>query len=81
LIYLAGWLLGGLIDPPQWLRTLWASAGLVIFGGLAMVWFSRLESEEIPPGGLAVGLGADLYFLGLNIAVAVRMLTILLKIA
>jgi hypothetical protein len=73
-VYLAGWGLGGLFDPPEWLRILWTSAGLVIFGSLAAVWFSQLKPEEIPPGGLAVGLGADLYLLGLSITVGAQVL-------
>jgi FtsH-binding integral membrane protein len=77
-IVLAGWLIGGLLHPEEWLRILWACAGLVIFGGLAAVWFSRLGSEEIPPRGLAVALGCDLYLLGLNIAVAGQVLIDLL---
>lgn len=73
-IYLAGWLIGGLLRPDELLRILWACAGLVVFGGLATVWFSRLGSEEIPPRGLSVALGCDLYLLGLNIAVAGQVL-------
>jgi hypothetical protein len=73
-VYVAGWLPGGLLNPADWLRIIWAIAGLVIFSGLATVWFSRLESEEIPPRGLSFQQGCDLYLLGLNIAVAGQVL-------
>lgn len=66
-VYLAGWMIGGLINPAEWLRILWASAGLVIFGWLVAVWFSQLSAQEIPPRGLAITQGCDLYLLGLSI--------------
>lgn len=75
-IYLLGWIFGGLLDPPGWVRICWAGAGLIIFGGLVAVWFSQLGSEEIPPRGLAVAHGIDLYLLGLNIAVAGQVLLV-----
>jgi FtsH-binding integral membrane protein len=77
-VYVAGWLIGGLINPAEWLRILWASAGLVIFEGLVAVWFYKLSAQEIPPRGLAVAQGIDLYLLGLNIAVAGQVLLFLL---
>ena len=77
-IYLAGWILLVMLNPAAWLRALWSGAGLVIFGGLVVVWFSELGDEENPVRGLAVPQGCDLYLLGLNIAVAARVLLLYL---
>ncbi len=67
-----------LLNPADWLRAVWAGAGLVIFGFLLVIWFSELAGEEKPSRGLAVSQGTDLYLLGFNIAVAARVLLLYL---
>ncbi len=77
-IYLLGWLAFMLLNPADWLRAVWAGAGLVIFGLLLVVWFSDLTGEKKSSRGLAVSQGTDLYLLGFNIAVAARVLLLYL---
>jgi hypothetical protein len=72
-IYLAGWLLLLALEPALWLVTVWAGAGVAIFGGLIVVWYAQLGAME-SARSLAVPQGSDLYLLGLNIAVALQML-------
>jgi hypothetical protein len=78
--YLAGWLLILIWDPALWLRVLWVIAGVIIFTGLAVVWFSEWEGKETPVGVLAVPEGCELYILALNIAIALRVLLAFLPI-
>ncbi len=78
--YLAGWLLILIWDPALWLRILWIVAGAILFTGLAVIWFSEWEGKENPVGVLAVPEGSELYILGLNIAIALRVLLALLPI-
>ena len=75
-LYLAGWFLVVVLDPAAWLRVLWSGAGVVLFGCLLAVWFSELWGGDSSGGGLAVPQGCDLYLLGLNIAVAARVLLV-----
>jgi FtsH-binding integral membrane protein len=73
-LYLAGWFLVVVLDPEAWLRALWSGAGVILFGCLLTVWFSELWGEDRTGKGLAVPQGCDLYILGLNIAIAARVL-------
>jgi hypothetical protein len=78
--YLAGWLLILIWDPALWLRILWVVIGVIIFTGLAVIWFSEWEGKEITSGVLAVPEGCELYILALNIAIALRVLLAFLPI-
>lgn len=70
--YLLGWILLALLDSSTFLQTLWAFAGLVIFGGLAATWFANLMTSEEQPNN--VSLAIDLFIVGLNLFVAGRVL-------
>ena len=72
-VYLVGWVVSVPLDPAAELRAAWAGAGLAIFLCLAVVYFSRLAIGE-PGRGLAVAPGSDLYLVGLNVAIALRIL-------
>jgi hypothetical protein len=54
------------------LQTIWAFAGLIIFGGLAATWFANLMTSEEKPNN--VSLAIDLFIVGLNLFVAGRVL-------
>lgn len=71
-IYLLGWVLLALTDSSSTLQTLWAAAGMVIFGGLAASWFANLVTTEQQSSN--VSLAIDLFVLGLNLFVAGRVL-------
>jgi hypothetical protein len=79
--YLAGWLIILIWDPAVWLRILWVVTGAILFTGLAVIWFSEWEGKETPVAVLAVPEGCELYILGLNIAIALRVLLAFLPIA
>ena len=70
--YLLGWVLLALLDSSTMLQTIWAFAGLIIFGGLAATWFANLMTSEEQPN--TVSLAIDLFIVGLNLFVAGRVL-------
>ena len=70
--YLLGWILLALLDSSTMLQTIWAFAGLIIFGGLAATWFANLMTSE--EHQKHVSLAIDLFILGLNLFVAGRVL-------
>ncbi|MGD8814845.1 MAG: hypothetical protein PVI78_10260 [Anaerolineales bacterium] len=80
-LYLAGWLLIVIWNPATWMRLTWAVSGVIFFSGLALVWFSELEGKHNPAGSLAVPEGCELYLLGLNIAIALRVLVGMVPLA
>ncbi len=54
------------------LRAWWAGAGLLVFAGLAVIWFADWPArEERDPAG---GPAAELYLIGLNLALAANAL-------
>lgn len=70
--YLMGWAVIAFMNLDPVLTTAWAGAGVLIFTGLAAAWFSSLESQlDAQPGP---ALGVDLFFLFLNLTVALRVL-------
>lgn len=70
--YLLGWILLAMLDSSTMLQTIWAFAGLIIFGGLAATWFANLMTSEEHQNN--VSLAIDLFILGLNLFVAGRVL-------
>lgn len=70
--YLLGWVVIALMGLDPVFTTAWAGAGVLIFAGLAVAWFASLESQlDAQPGA---ALAVDLFFLFLNLTVAVRVL-------
>ena len=70
--YLMGWAVIAFLGLDPVFTTAWAGAGVLIFSGLAAAWFSSLESQlDAQPGP---ALGVDLFFLFLNLTVALRVL-------
>jgi len=71
--YLMGWAVIAFMDLDPAFTTAWAGAGVLIFSGLAAAWFSSLESQlDAQPGA---ALAADLFFLFLNLTIALRVLS------
>jgi hypothetical protein len=68
------YILGAWLFPvePGNLRAWWAGAGLLVFAGLAVIWFADWPAREArdPAGGPA----AELYLIGLNLALAANAL-------
>ncbi len=71
--YLMGWAVIAFLGLDPVFTTAWAGAGVLIFTGLAAAWFSSLESQLDDQSGPA--LAADLFFLFLNLTIALRVLT------
>lgn len=71
-VYLLGWVLLAVTDSSPTLQTLWALAGMAIFGGMAAAWFANLMTTEQQSSN--VSLAIDLFVLGLNLFVAGRVL-------
>ncbi len=70
--YLLGWAVIAFTGLDPVFTTAWAGAGVLIFAGLAAAWFSSLETQlDAQPGA---ALGVDLFFLFLNLTVALRVL-------
>lgn len=70
--YLLGWAVIVFMSLDPVFTTAWAGAGVLIFTGLAAAWFASLEAQlDAQPGA---ALGVDLFFLFLNLAVALRVL-------
>jgi len=70
--YLMGWAVIAFMGLDPVFTTAWAGAGVLIFSGLAAAWFSSLESQlDAQPGA---ALAADLFFLFLNLTIAIRVL-------
>ena len=68
--YLMGWAVIAFLGLDSVFTTAWAGAGVLIFSGLAAAWFSSLESQlDAQPGP---ALAADLFFLFLNLTIALR---------
>ena len=68
--YLMGWAVIAFLGLDPVFTTAWAGAGVLIFTGLAAAWFSSLESQlDAQPGP---ALAADLFFLFLNLTIALR---------
>jgi hypothetical protein len=68
--YLMGWAVIAFLGLDPVFTTAWAGAGVLIFSGLAAAWFSSLESQlDAQPGP---ALAADLFFLFLNLTIALR---------
>ncbi|MEA1976715.1 MAG: hypothetical protein U9N80_02305, partial [Chloroflexota bacterium] len=71
--YLMGWAVIAFMGLDPVFTTAWAGAGVLIFSGLAAAWFASLESKLIVQPGAA--LAADLFFLFLNLTIALRVLS------
>jgi hypothetical protein len=71
--YLMGWAVIAFLGLDPVFTTAWAGAGVLIFTGLAAAWFASLESQLDDQSGPA--LAADLFFLFLNLTIALRVLT------
>lgn len=70
--YLLGWAVIAFLGLDPIFTTAWAGAGVLIFAGLAAAWFASLEPQlDAQPGA---ALAVDLFFLFLNLTVAVRVL-------
>jgi hypothetical protein len=71
-IYLFGWVVVAVLHlPPGWILA-WAAGGLVVYGGLSATWFAGFDPVPADPSGTAWAV--DLYLLGLNLAIAARVL-------
>ena len=70
--YLMGWGVIAFLELDPVFTTAWAGAGVLVFSGLAAAWFSSLETQlDAQPGA---ALGVDLFFLYLNLTIAIRVL-------
>ncbi|MFA9403727.1 MAG: hypothetical protein ACERKY_11765 [Anaerolineales bacterium] len=70
--YLMGWAVIAFLGLDPVFTTAWAGAGVLIFSGLAAAWFASLESKLDTQSGPA--LAVDLFFLYLNLTIALRVL-------
>ena len=70
--YLMGWAVIAFLGLDPVFTTVWAGAGVLIFTGLAAAWFSSLESQMDAQPGPA--LAVDLFFLFINLTIAIRVL-------
>lgn len=70
--YLMGWVVIAFLGLDPVFTTAWAGAGVLIFSGLAAAWFASLESKLDSQSGQA--LAVDLFFLFLNLTIALRVL-------
>ncbi|MFV9675956.1 MAG: hypothetical protein ACNYZI_11320, partial [Anaerolineales bacterium] len=70
--YLMGWAVIAFLGLDPVFTTAWAGAGVLIFSGLAAAWFSSLEPQMDTQSGAA--LAVDLFFLFLNLTIALRVL-------
>ena len=71
--YLLGWAVIAFLGLDPVFTTAWAGAGVLIFSGLAAAWFASLESQlDAQPGA---ALAVDLFFLFLNLTIALRVLS------
>jgi len=70
--YLMGWAVIAFLGLAPVFTTAWAGAGVLIFSGLAAAWFASLESKLDTQSGPA--LAVDLFFLYLNLTIALRVL-------
>ncbi|MCK5634547.1 MAG: hypothetical protein KAI06_05650 [Anaerolineales bacterium] len=70
--YLLGWALIMFLGSDTVFTAAWAGAGVLIFSGLAAAWFAVLEPRLETQSGAE--LGVDLFFLFLNLTVAMRVL-------
>jgi hypothetical protein len=70
--YLMGWAVIAFLGLDPVFTTAWAGAGVLIFSGLAAAWFASLESKLDSQSGPA--LAVDLFFLFLNLTIALRVL-------
>lgn len=71
--YLMGWAVIAFLRLDPVFTTAWAGAGVLIFSGLAAAWFSSLESQlDAQPGP---AFAVDLFFLFLNLTIALRVLS------
>jgi hypothetical protein len=71
--YLMGWAVIAFLGLDPVFTTAWAGAGVLIFSGLAAAWFASLESKLDTQSGPA--LAVDLFFLFLNLTIALRVLS------
>jgi len=71
--YLMGWVVIAFLGLDPVFTTAWAGAGVLIFSGLAAAWFASLESNLDTQSGPA--LAVDLFFLFLNLTIALRVLS------
>ena len=70
--YLLGWAVIALMGLDPVFITAWAGAGVLIFAGLAAAWFAALEPQlDVQP---RAALAVDLFFLFINLVVALRVL-------
>ncbi len=71
-IYLFGWVVAAVLNPPgDWIRA-WAVGGLIVYGGLSTAWFAGLDPWAPDPSGTAWAI--DVALLGFNLAIAARVL-------
>jgi FtsH-binding integral membrane protein len=71
-VYLLGWVIIAFANLPPSAQTIWAFAGLIIFGGLSTSWFASLMSSEAKAS--TVSLAIDLFILVINLLVAARVM-------
>lgn len=71
-VYLFGWVVVAVLQPsPTWIRA-WAGGGAIVYAGLSAAWFGGLDPFAPNPSGTSWAI--DVYVLGLNLAIAVRVL-------
>ena len=71
--YLLGWAVIAFMGLDPVFTTAWAGAGVLIFASLAAAWFASLESKLDTQSSPA--LAVDLFFLFLNLTIALRVLS------
>lgn len=69
-VYLFGWVAAAVLALPAiWIRA-WAVSGLIVYAGLSAAWSAGLDPSAPDPSGTAWAI--DVYLLGLNLAIAAR---------
>jgi len=71
-IYVAGWPVIGFLRSGERLQSVWAVAGLGIFGCLGISWFAAAEERQAEAAGACLAI--ELYVIALNLVVAGRVL-------
>jgi len=72
-VHVFGWVIIMIAQLSFEFIRIWAVIGLIIFTGLAVVWFGRLEDHLVETTGPTLAI--DLYFLSINLSIVIFILS------